>query len=64
VFAGSVLPGCPAAPACTLAAALALFTLLLFGATVYMGKERRATRKLNVQPELRSISPCPHFPRE
>lgn len=35
-----------------LTAALALFTLLLVGATVYMGKEMRATRKLNVQPEL------------
>lgn len=35
-----------------LTAALAVFTLLLFGATVYMGKEMRATRRLSIQPQL------------
>jgi hypothetical protein len=38
-----------------LTAALALFTLLLVGATVYMGKEMRATRKSS--RNSRSISP-------
>jgi len=35
-----------------LTGALAVFTLLLFGATVYMGKEMRATRRLSIQPQL------------
>lgn len=35
-----------------LTAALAMFTLLLVLATVYMGKEMRATRRLAIQPQL------------
>lgn len=35
-----------------LTGALAIFTLLLVAATVYMGKEMRATRRLSIQPQL------------
>lgn len=35
-----------------LTAALVVFTALLFAATVYMGKEMRATRQLAIQPQL------------